>query len=71
MLARLNINQKKKSIQLTLVNCLNGKPSSRRARTPTPPPVTMELIRPGKQKVQVTANNVENTLSKRMCQAQE
>lgn len=37
-----------------------------RAQSPTPPPVQMELIRPGKRTVKVTANVVKNTSSKRM-----
>ena len=69
--ARLSINQKKKATQLTLVDRLNGKPSSRRARTPTPLPIAMELIRPGKRKVRVTAIAVENTPSKKMRQAKK
>lgn len=69
--ARLSINQKKKATQLTLVDRLNGKPTSRRARTPTPPPVAIEQIRPDKRKVRVTANVVKNTPSKKMRQAQE
>lgn len=40
--------------------------SQKRRKSPTPPPVQMELIRPAKRKVKVTAAAVENTLSKRM-----
>lgn len=32
----------------------------------TPPPVQMELIRPGKQKVKIPINAVESTPSRRM-----
>lgn len=42
---------------------------SKRARSLTPPPVQMELIRPGKRRVKVTANAVESTPSKRMKKA--
>ena len=42
---------------------------SKRVRSLTPPPVQMELIRPGKRKVKVTANAVESTPSKRMKKA--
>lgn len=35
-------------------------------RSSTPPPVQMELIRPGKRKIKVTANAVESTPPKRM-----
>ena len=37
-------------------------------QSPTPPSAAMELIRPGKQKIKVTANIVENTLTKQMLQ---
>ena len=37
-----------------------------RERDLTPPPIQMELIRPGKQKVRIPANAVESSLSKRM-----
>lgn len=40
--------------------------ASQRQRSLTPPPVQMDLIRPGKRRVKVTANAVENTPSKRM-----
>ena len=66
---RLSINKKKKAISQTLAGCLKSKSLlSKRARTPTPPPIAMELIRPGKRKVRVTANAIENTPSKRMRQ---
>lgn len=35
--------------------------ASQRRRNSTPPPVQMELIRPGKRKVKVTPNAIENT----------
>lgn len=43
------------------------KGTKRSARPQTPPPLQMELIRPGsKRRVKLTANAVENTPSKRM-----
>lgn len=44
-------------------------PTRQAARTPTPPPVQMELIRPGKRKVRIPMNAVESTPPKRMRQA--
>lgn len=60
---------KKKATQLILINHLNGKSLSRKAKTSTSLPVAIELIRLGKQKVLLTANTVEKTLSKKMRQA--
>lgn len=40
--------------------------SRKRRKSPTPPPLQMELIRPGKRKVKVTAAAVESISSKRM-----
>lgn len=40
--------------------------SFKRVQSPTPPPTQIELIRPGKRIVKVTANAVEITPSKRM-----
>lgn len=48
---------------------LQKKPAKTAPKSPTPPPVTMELIRPGKQRVRVQANAVESTPRKRMRQA--
>lgn len=45
-------------------NALSKSPQ--RLQSLTPPPAQMELIRPGKRRVKVTANAVENTPSKRM-----
>lgn len=46
------------------------KKTPRTRRTPTPPPIAMELIRPGKRKVKIPANIVENTPSKQIRQVQ-
>ena len=40
--------------------------ASQRHRSPTPPSVQMELIRPGKRRVKVTADAVKSKASKRM-----
>lgn len=76
--ARIKNAQKKKSMGQMLanrVNCGNAptqaKENTRRLRAPTPPPVSMELIRPGKRKVQIPANAVESTPQKCMRQAIE
>lgn len=66
---RLSNSPKKKATQQTLLGRLKSKAStSKRGWTPTPPPAAMELIRPGKRKVRVTANAVESTPTKRLRQ---
>ena len=66
--ARLSNSQKKKTTQQTLVGRLKSKALlSKQAQTLTPLPAAIELIRPGKRKIRVTANAVENTLIKQMC----
>lgn len=44
----------------------NTEPSTHIPRSLTPPLMQMELIRPGKRKVRILANAVENTPPKRM-----
>ncbi len=46
------------------------KKTPRGCRTLTPPPVAIELIRPGKRKVKVSVNAVESTSSKQMREVQ-
>ena len=66
---RLSNSQKKKATQQILVGRLKNKAStSKRAKTPTPLPAAMELIRPGKRNVRVTANAVESTPTKQLRQ---
>lgn len=43
-----------------------SKTSRKRRKSPTPPPLQMELIRPGKHKVKVTAAALESISSRRM-----
>lgn len=43
-----------------------GSTKTKTPREPTPPPVAMELIQPGKQRVRIPANAVENTPPKQM-----
>ena len=60
--------QKLTSKRLSLKNGLAiqvpTSPRLRPCKSPTPPLITMELIRPGKRKVKVPANAVESTPSK-------
>lgn len=68
-IAKLKNVEKKKAKNQALTKRLSLEGNSMRKiprahRTPTPPHVIMELIRPGKQKVKVLANVVKNTPSK-------
>lgn len=67
---RLQNSEKKKAKGQMISERLNtGKRSGKAPpKSPTPPPVAMELIRPGKQRVRVPANAVKSTSPKRMRQ---
>lgn len=72
--ARLKNVQKKKATNRLLSDRVNrGRVSAQKgnARTRTPSPVAMELIRPGKRKVRIPPNAVESTPRKRMREAIE
>ena len=67
---RRTLSDKKKNKAQALASRLIAKGSSskapRQSRPQTPPPVAMELIRPGKRRVRVPSNAVESTPPKRM-----
>lgn len=65
---RFKSSKKKKAKGKSFSGHLNKEPGKNTLRPPTPPPVAMKLIRPGKQRVRVSANTVESTPPKRMRQ---
>ena len=66
--ARQDLQIKEKASNDRLADRLNAARATRSARTPSPPPIQMELIRPGKRKVRIRMNAVESTPPKRMRQ---
>lgn len=66
--ARQDLQAKKKASKDRLADRLNAARATRSARTPSPPPIQMELIRPGKRKVRIPMNAVESTPPERMRQ---
>lgn len=62
------LTSKRLSLKNSLATQVPTSPRPRPRRSPTPPLIAMELIRPGKRKVKVPANAVESTPSKRMRQ---
>lgn len=67
--ARLKSSEKKKAKGKTLSKHLSKEPGVKAPRAPTPPLITIKLIRPGKRRVKVPANVVKSTLPKRMRQS--
>lgn len=66
---RFSNSQKKKATQQTLVECPKNKAStSKEVRTLTLLLAIIELIRPSKRKIRVTANAMEKTSTKQMSQ---
>lgn len=66
--ASLQNSKKKKAKGQTIFEKLSTAKESGNilSKLPTPPLIAIELIRPGRQKVQVPANAIESTLLKRM-----
>ena len=66
--ARFKNSKKKKAKDKSFSGRLNKRPRKNAFRPPTLLPVTIELIKPSKQRVRVPANEVESTPSKHIYQ---